>query len=99
MTTELIDPAELTKIKQSNLSKLEALANQGLTMSVGDLAFIKMEALIDLFVTDEETKIKLEYLIELKKKEVIDQIMAEVRKAQLMQGVSEAKNKLGRSPK
>lgn len=91
-----IDVKELEKLKQSNLSKLEALQNQGLSLSVGDLAFIKMEALIDLTVTQPEAKLALEMLTEQKKKEVLDQVFAEIRKAQLMQGVAEAKTRIGR---
>ncbi len=85
---------ELDKIKQSNLSKLEALANQGISLSVGDLAFLKMEALIELFVETEDQKFELEMLIEKKKKEVIDQVMAEIRKQQIMQGVGEGIHRL-----
>lgn len=91
---EIIDPAQLEKIKQSNLDRLEALANQGITLSVGDLAFLKMEALIDVFLPEQDQKRKLEMVVEQKKKEIIDQVMAEIRKQTLMEGVAKNANKL-----
>lgn len=83
-----VDPKEVEKLKQSNLARLQALANNNLSLSVGDLAFIKMEALIELTVTDPEVRLQFELLVELKKKEVIDQVFAEIRKAQLLQPAS-----------
>lgn len=92
---EIYDPQEIDKLRQSNLDRLQALAQQGIGLSVGDLAFIKMEALIDVLLPEgHHDKLKLDYIIEKKKKEVIDQVMAEIRKAQLVQGVNQAKNKL-----
>lgn len=88
------DKIILEKLKQSNLDKLKALEGMGITLSVGDLAFLKMEAVIELLVTDEDDKVKLEQLIEKKKKEVIDQVMAEIRKQQIMQGVGEGYHRL-----
>jgi hypothetical protein len=85
---EYYDPKATEKLKQSNLDRLEALANQGIALSVGDLAFIKMEALIDVLLPEDHSRrAKFDYVIEMKKKEIIDQVMAEIRKAQLMQGV------------
>ncbi len=82
---------ELDKIKQSNLDKLEALANQGIALSVGDLAFIKMESLIEVFLPDEEQRTELELVVERKKKEIIDQVMTEIRKQTLLEGVNGSK--------
>ena len=89
-----VDNKELEKLKQSNLSRLEALANQGIMLSVGDLAFLKMEALIEVFLSEDSQKAELEHVVELKKKEIIDQVMAEIRKQTLMNGVSQTANKL-----
>lgn len=91
---EVVDTKELEKLKQSNLAKLNSLNNMGLGLSVGDLAFLKMEALIELFVVDAQDKFKLEILIEQKKKEVIDQVMAEIRKQQIVNGVGQGIHRL-----
>jgi hypothetical protein len=91
---EIVDPKVVDRLRQSNLSRLEALANQGISLSVGDLAFIKMEALIELLVPSEDQKLKLDYTVELKKKEIIDQVMTEIRKAQLLEGVQQTASKL-----
>lgn len=87
---------ELDKIKQSNLDKLEALANQGIALSVGDLAFIKMESLIEVFLPNEEQRTELELVVERKKKEIIDQVMTEIRKQTLLEGTGAAMDKFTR---
>jgi radical SAM superfamily enzyme len=93
-TQDIVDPKQIEKIKQSNLARLEVLAQQGITLSVGDLAFLKMEAVIELFVSSPQDKLKLELLVEKKKKEVIDQVMAEIRKQQITQGVGQGLHRL-----
>lgn len=90
------DKINLEKLKQSNLDKLEALANQGINLSVGDLAFIKMEALIEVFLPLEEQRIELDLAVERKKKEIIDQVLSEIRKQTIMEGVTKNANKLGK---
>lgn len=96
MTTQdvPVDIKELERLKQSNLTRLESLANQGITLSVGDLAFLKMESLIEVFLPTAEERAELDMVIERKKKEIIDQVMAEIRKQTLMQGVANSAGKL-----
>jgi Mg/Co/Ni transporter MgtE len=93
LSQQIISEKDLDKLKQSNLDRLQALATQGIALSVGDLAFVKMEALIEMLLTEDQ-KAVFEYKVELKKKEIIDQVMAEIRKAQLTQNTPAARTLL-----
>lgn len=83
---------ELKRLVQSNLDRLQALSNQGININASYLALLKTETLIE-FLIPEENKEEFAYRLELKKKEFIDQIMSELRKAQLTEGISQT-NKL-----
>lgn len=75
-----MSPEDLNKLKQSNLSKLQALAEQGINIGPEVLAIIKIEELVDLVIGDDvELRAQYEVSVENRKKEVLDEVLKEIR--------------------
>ena len=92
---EVVDPEQLKKLEKQNLDRLTSLANNdNIHLDVNALAILRTEALIEMLLPDEDQKQKFAYMVELKKKEMLDNVFAELRKQQIMQGVGQGVHSL-----
>lgn len=85
---------KVESLTASNQSKTENLAQQGMQLGPGVIALWKVEALIDTIMTTEEAKIIFRYNFEITRQKFLNDILKELRQAQLMEGVAQAKSKL-----
>lgn len=75
-----MSPEELNKLKQSNLSKLEVLAREGINIGPEVLAIIKIEELVDHVIgLDVEARAAYDLAVEKRKREVLDEVLKEIR--------------------
>ena len=79
---------QVDKLAQSNTAKLENLARQGIPLGAEFLAIVKVEALVESLMTTEESKMIFAYNVEVKKKKLLDDVMAEIRQMQISQSTN-----------
>lgn len=91
---KVTDPEAVKKLEKQNLDRLASLANQGIQIDVNALAILRTEALIEMLLPSEDQKTEFNYIIELKKKELLDKVFAEIRKQQIMEGVGQGVHRL-----
>jgi hypothetical protein len=91
-----LDEAQKTidQLSQSNIARIENLANQGIPLGPEILALLKVEALIETVLPERASKLIFQYNLETRKKNFIEDLLKEIRQMQLTQGVAVAKSKL-----
>ena len=91
-----LDEAQKTvdQLSQSNVARIENLANQGIPLGPEILALLKVEALVETVLPSPESKLIFQYNLETRKKNFIEDLLKEIRQMQLTQGVAAARSKL-----
>jgi hypothetical protein len=84
---------EIRRLQQGNLDKINALAQFGKTVDIAWLANLKIDTFIEMFL-DENAKLVYVRNLETKIRVELDNILAQLRQAQLTEGVVAAKSKL-----
>jgi hypothetical protein len=94
----LADPDEAQKtidqMSQSNIARIQNLADQGIPLGPEVLALLKVEALVETVLPNPESKLVYQYNLETRKRAFIEDLLKEIRQMQLTQGVAAAKSKL-----
>ena len=79
--------AEIAKLRQSNLSKVQALAQYGKGIDPGSLANLKIDVFVESFL-DEAAQLVYVHNLEVRTKQMLDEVLATVRQEQITQGVA-----------
>lgn len=78
---------EVEKLQQSNVSKVEALAQYGKGIDSGALANLKIDTFVESFL-DEGAQLVYVRNLEVRLRQMLDEALAQVRQQQITQGVA-----------
>ena len=81
--------ADLEKIRNRNVQKLQALGQQGAGVDTTSVMARRLDVFLELFLSEEQ-RVQFEYAFEVRMSESLDKGLAEVRAAKLTQGVGQA---------
>jgi len=84
---------DLEKVRARNTQKLLAIRQQGANLDVSGVAARRLDILIDLILTKQQ-RVQFEFAFETTMTEVLDEALAELRKASLVQGLNGKAQKL-----
>lgn len=79
--------AEVEKLQQSNLSKVQALAKYGKGLDPAAVANLKVDVFVESFL-DEKATVLYVHNLEIRLRKTLDEALAAVRQEMLTQGVT-----------
>ena len=80
---------DLTKVRDRNQQKLEALNKGGASFDPSVVMSTRLDTFLDLFLQREQ-RIQFEYAFEIRMGEVLNDMLGQLRQAMLTQGVNQA---------